>query len=43
LPTRWVDIDVDAEADGFVALVRADSFDDARRILERARRFAAVR
>ncbi len=41
LPNRWIDVDVDTEADGFVALVRADTFDDAKRILERARRFAA--
>jgi hypothetical protein len=41
LPNRWIDVDVDTEADGFVVLVRADSFEDAKRILERARRFAS--
>jgi hypothetical protein len=39
LPGRWVDIDVDSEGDGFVVAVQTESFDDARRILERGRRF----
>jgi hypothetical protein len=40
LPGRWVDIDVDSEGDGFVALVRTDKLDDAKELLGRARRFA---
>jgi hypothetical protein len=40
LPGRWVDIDVDSEGDGFVALVRVDHLDDAKEVLDRARRFA---
>ncbi len=43
LPGRWVDIDVDSEGDGFVAQVRVDRFDDAREVLDRARRFAHAR
>lgn len=39
LPDRWLDIDVDSEGDGFVALVRVDAFEDARAVLARARRF----
>lgn len=42
LPGAWVDIDVDSKGDGFVVLVRTDQFDDARRVLERARRFAGA-
>lgn len=41
LPNRWIEVDVAPEADGFAALVRADTIDDARQILERARRFCA--
>jgi hypothetical protein len=40
LPGRWVDIDVDSEGDGFVALVRIDKLEDAKEVLDRARRFA---
>jgi hypothetical protein len=40
LDGTWLDISVDSEADGFAVEVRADSFDAARRILGRARRFA---
>jgi hypothetical protein len=39
LPGRWVDIDVDSEGDGFVALARVDQLEDAREVLDRARRF----
>jgi hypothetical protein len=42
LPDRWVDIDVDSEGDGFVAQVQSDKFDDAREVLERARRFVGM-
>jgi hypothetical protein len=41
LPRRWIDVDVDTEADGFVAFVRADTIDDARRIRARAERYVA--
>jgi hypothetical protein len=41
LPGRWLDFDVSSEGDGFVVLARSDSFDDASRILERAKRFAS--
>jgi len=41
LPDRWLDIDVDSERDGFVASVRVDAFEDARRILDRAKRYAS--
>ncbi len=43
LPGRWIDIDVDSGKDGFVVLVRADTSEDAREILERARRFVRAR
>ena len=43
LADNWLDIDVDSEGDGFVILVRADSIDVARRVLDRAQRFAASR
>ncbi len=36
----WLDIDVDSTGDGLVAAVRVDGFEDARRVLDRARRFA---
>jgi hypothetical protein len=39
----WLDIDVDSTGDGLVASVLADDFDDARRVLDRARSFAATR
>jgi hypothetical protein len=41
LPDRWLDIDVDADRDGFVVTVSADDFDDARRVFDRAHAFAA--
>jgi hypothetical protein len=40
LPGRWLDIDVASEGDGFVVAVQVDGFDDARRVLDRARRFS---
>lgn len=43
LSGAWLDIDVDSNGDGLVALVRVERFDDARRVLERARSFAMVR
>jgi hypothetical protein len=43
LPGRWLDTDVESKGDEFIVLVRIDSFEDARRVLERARRFAAAR
>ena len=43
LPDGWVDLDVDSERDGFVVNARTDEFDDARRVLERARRFVGAR
>jgi hypothetical protein len=42
LPERWLHIDVESEGDGFLVLVQADDPDDARRVLERARLFAAT-
>jgi hypothetical protein len=43
LADNWLDIDVDSEGDGFVILVRADSIDVARRVLDKAQRFVAAR
>jgi hypothetical protein len=43
LPGAWLDLDASSEGDGFVVAVQADALVDARRVLERARRFAAVR
>lgn len=43
LPDRWLTIDVESEGDSFVVHVRADDPDDARRILDRAARFAGRR
>ena len=40
LAGRWLDIGVESEGDGFVAFVRVDRLEDAREVLERARRFA---
>ena len=37
LPHQWLDIDVDSDRDGFVVLVRADDFESARKVLERAK------
>jgi len=42
LPGRWLDLDVGTEADGFVAVVRADNLGDAKEVLARARRYVAV-
>jgi hypothetical protein len=41
LPGEWLDIDVDSTGDGFVVLVRVDQVDVGRRVLDRAKRFAA--
>ncbi len=38
----WLDIDVDSTGDGLVASVLASDFDDARRVLDRARSFVAM-
>jgi hypothetical protein len=35
----WLDIDADSTGDGFVVAVQAETFADARRVLERARKF----
>jgi hypothetical protein len=43
LPGAWLDIDVDSTGDGLVAAVEVSRFDDARLILDRARRFASAR
>ena len=43
LPGRWLTIDVDSEGDGFVILVRPYDREDARRVVERARRFVGTR
>jgi hypothetical protein len=43
LPGSWLDLDVDSERGGFLVLVRSDSFEEARAVLDRARRFAAPR
>jgi hypothetical protein len=43
LPGRWLDIGVESTGDGFVALVQIDEFDDAKQVLERARRFSGAR
>jgi hypothetical protein len=42
LPLRWLDIDVDSEGDGFVVQVRTDDFVAARKVLERAKSYAAA-
>jgi hypothetical protein len=42
LPGRWVDLDTDSEGDGFVVVIKADAVSDARDVLARARRFAAL-
>jgi hypothetical protein len=41
LPDRWLDIDVDSDRDGFVVQVRADDFESARQVLDRAKLFYA--
>lgn len=43
LPGAWLDIDVNSGGDGLVAAVLVDQFDDARRVLDRARTFATAR
>ncbi len=43
LPGAWLAIDVESGGDGLVAAVLVDRFDDARRILDRARSFATIR
>ena len=43
LPGAWLDIDVDSSGDGLVAAVLVDHFEDARRVLDRARTFASMR
>ena len=40
LPGSWLDINVSATKEGLMAAVLTDSPDDARRVLERAHRFA---
>jgi hypothetical protein len=40
LPGIWLEIDVSATNEGLVAAVLADSPDDARRVVERAHKFA---
>ena len=42
LPGRWLDLDVGAEADGFVAVVRADNLGDAKRVLARVRKYMGL-
>jgi hypothetical protein len=42
LEGTWLGIDVDSEGDGFVVSVRVDEIEAARRVLERAQRFAAA-
>lgn len=41
LAERWLDIEVDSEGDGFAVKAQIDEFEDAKRVLERARSFAA--
>jgi hypothetical protein len=41
LPNRWLTIEVSSVGDGFVAVVESDDLDDARVVLDRARRWAA--
>jgi hypothetical protein len=43
LPDRWLDIDVDSEGDGFAVKAQIDEFDDAKKVLERAKSFASRR
>jgi hypothetical protein len=40
LPGSWLDIDVSLTKEGLVAAVLTDSPDDARRVVERAHKFA---
>lgn len=41
LPDRWLDIDVGSEGDAFAVKAQIDEFDDAKRVLERAKSFAS--
>jgi hypothetical protein len=41
LPGAWLDIGAASTGDGFVVDVQADTFQDAQRVLDRARRFVA--
>jgi hypothetical protein len=41
LPGSWLDLDASSTRDSFVIVVSADDFEDARHVLERARRFVA--
>ena len=43
LDGAWLDIDVDSDGDGLIASVLVDRFDDASRVLDRARSYAAMR
>ena len=43
LADTWVDIDVDSEGDGFAVNARVDEIETARRVLDRAKRFASRR
>jgi hypothetical protein len=42
LDGTWLDIDVDSTGDGLVASILVSNFDDARRVLERARSYASA-
>jgi hypothetical protein len=39
LPGAWLDIDASSEGDGFMVAVQANTIDDAKRVLRRARLF----
>jgi hypothetical protein len=41
LPGEWLDLDASSARDSFVIVVSANDFEDARQVLERARRFMA--
>jgi hypothetical protein len=43
LPNRWLSVDVNSDGDSFGVQVRADTFPDAQRVLERAKLFVANR
>jgi hypothetical protein len=43
LEGNWLDIDVDSQGDGFVVSILGDNIDAARRVLDKAQRFAAAR
>jgi hypothetical protein len=43
LADRWLTIDVTSSGSSLVANVQADQFDDARLVLERAKRFSGAR